>query len=201
MCEARKKILCIEDDLETAALIAEELDERGYEVGVAYDGHDGYSQILNMSPDLVLSDIGLPVFSGFDLLERLTAAAPRFRTMPFVFLTAQSERDVELKARQLGADDYVTKPIDFDVLDAIISARLAGVARTEMWPRLVDMSDREVETLTWAARGKTSAEIAVILGLSKRTVDFHIDNARIKLGAATRVEAAIKAAVGRLIHP
>ena len=48
------------------------------------------------------------------------------------------------------------------------------------------------------ARGKTSAEIAQILGLTKRTVDFHTDNAR---GAATRTEAAIKAATGRLIEP
>ena len=63
------------------------------------------------------------------------------------------------------------------------------------------MKEREVEVLTWAARGKTSAEIAQILNLTKRTVDFHIDNARIKLGAATRIEAAIKAASGRLIEP
>jgi DNA-binding CsgD family transcriptional regulator len=55
--------------------------------------------------------------------------------------------------------------------------------------------------LTWAARGKTSAEIASILGLSKRTVDFHLDNARGKLNAATRTEAVIKAATGRLIEP
>ena len=52
------------------------------------------------------------------------------------------------------------------------------------------MSDREVEVLTWAARGKTSAEIGVILDPSKQTVDFHLDNARTKLGAATRIEAA-----------
>ena len=66
---------------------------------------------------------------------------------------------------------------------------------------LVGLKEREVEVLTWAARGKTSAEIAQILKLTKRTVDFHIDNARIKLGAATRIEAAIKAASGRLIEP
>jgi DNA-binding CsgD family transcriptional regulator len=64
----------------------------------------------------------------------------------------------------------------------------------------VELSDREIETLTWAARGKTSAEIALIVGLSKRTVDFHIDNARAKLGVATRIEAAVKAAAGRLIE-
>jgi len=197
----RKKILCIEDDRETAELIAEELIDRGFDVEVAYSGSEGYSEILRSLPDLVLSDISMPVISGFDVLKRLMETAPHFRSMPFIFLTALTDREVELKARQLGADDFVTKPVDFDLLESIIRARLAGVARHEIWPKLVDMSGREVEVLTWAARGKTSAEIAVILNLSKRTVDFHIDNARIKLGAATRIEAAIKAATGRLIHP
>jgi len=201
MQPTRKKVLCIEDDRETATLIAEELTERGYDVEVAHDGREGFAAILRSQPDIVVSDISMPVMSGFELLERLTALAPRFRNMPFVLLTALTDRDNELKGRQLGADDYVTKPLDFDRLEAIIVARLAGVARNELWSRQVDLNEREVETLTWAARGKTSAEIAQILGLSKRTVDFHIDNAREKLGAATRVEAAIKAATGGLIEP
>ena len=201
MAETRKKVLCIEDDRETAALIAEELVERGFEVSVAHDGRAGFAAILKNMPDLVLSDISMPVMSGFEVLERLTALEPRFAKMPFVFLTALTDRDNELKGRQLGADDYVTKPIDFDVLTTIINARLAGVARWELWPKLVQLNDCEVETLTWVARGKTSAEIAQILGLTKRTVDFHIDNARTKLGAATRTQAVIKAATGRLIEP
>jgi DNA-binding response OmpR family regulator len=201
MRDTRKKILCIEDDRETAELIAEELVDRGFDVEVAYGGSEGYAAILRSLPDLVLSDIRMPAVSGFDILEMLTAAPPRFRNMPFVFLTAMTDRDIELKARQLGADDFITKPVDFDLLEAIIGARLAGVARNEKWPKLVAMTDRDGEALTWAARGKTSTEIAMILGLSKRTVDFHIDNARIKLGATTRIEAAIKAATGRLIHP
>jgi DNA-binding NarL/FixJ family response regulator len=121
--------------------------------------------------------------------------------MPFVFLTALTDREDELKGRQLGADDYVTKPIDFDVLDTILKARLARVARSEIWPHTVELNDREIETLTWAARGKTSAEIARLLNLSKRTVDFHIENARAKLGVATRIQAAVKAATGGLIEP
>jgi DNA-binding NarL/FixJ family response regulator len=202
MAQARKKrILCIEDDRETAALIEEDLLERGYEVILASDGREGFAAILKHMPDLVLSDISMPVMSGFEVLERLTALAPRFGNMPFVFLTALSDRENELKGRHLGADDYVTKPIDFDVLATIITARLAGIARMELWPRRIALNDREVETLTWVARGKTSAEIARILGLSKRTVDFHIDNARDKLGAATRSEAVIKAADGGLIEP
>ncbi|HWZ37933.1 MAG: response regulator transcription factor [Pseudolabrys sp.] len=201
MAESHKKILCIEDDRETAALIAEELVDRGYEVTVAHDGREGLAAILRTMPDLVLSDISMPVMSGFELLERLIALAPRFSKMPFVFLTALTDRDNELRGRQLGADDYVTKPIDFELLATIISARLAGVARTGLWPKTVGLNDREVEVLTWVARGKTSAEIGQIIGLTKRTVDFHIDNARGKLGAATRTEAVIKATTGRLIEP
>jgi DNA-binding response OmpR family regulator len=201
MPEAPTRILCIEDDRETAALIAEELVDRGYDVTLAHDGREGLAAILRTMPDLVLSDISMPAMSGFDLLESLVALAPRFSKMPFVFLTALTDRDNELKGRQLGADDYVTKPIDFELLATIITARLAGVARTELWPKTIALNEREVEVLTWAARGKTSAEIAKILDLTKRTVDFHIDNARGKLGAATRTEAVLKAATGRLIEP
>jgi DNA-binding NarL/FixJ family response regulator len=201
VAKARKKILCIEDDPETAALLAEELGDRGFQVSIAENGQEGFVAILKSKPDLVLCDVGVPVMSGFEVLERLTEIAPRLGHIPFVFLTALVDRDSELKGRQLGADDYVTKPIDFDVLAAIIDARLAGVARTRLLPTLVKLNDREVEVLTWVARGKTSAEIARKLRLAKRTVDFHIDNARTKLAAATRTEAAIKAATGGLIKP
>jgi DNA-binding NarL/FixJ family response regulator len=201
MAEVRRKILCIDDDREIAVLIAEELSNRGFEVIVAYDGHEGFVAILKLMPDLVLCDISMPIMSGFEVLERLNALAPRLGHIPFVFLTALADRESELRARRLGADDYVTKPIDSDMLNMIINARLAGVARNEMWPKLAMLNDREIEALTWVARGKTSAEIAGMIGLSKRTVDFHLDNARIKLGATTRTQAAIKAAIGRLIEP
>src|SRR5260221_14368900 len=201
MADARNKILCVEDDRETAALIAEELVESGFEVRIAHNGQEGLLAILKDKPDLVLCDISMPIMSGFEVLGRLTEVAPQLGHIPFLVLTALTDRDNALTGRQLGADDYVTKPIDFDVLTTIINARLAGVARSELWPKLVQLNDREVETLTWVARGKTSAEIAQILGLTKRTVDFHIDNARTKLDAATRTQAVIKAATGRLIDP
>jgi DNA-binding response OmpR family regulator len=196
----RGKILCVEDDRDTASLIFEELVDRGFEVRVAYNGRDALSAILKEPPNLVLSDIGMPGMSGFELLERLTSMEPRFETMPFVFLTALGDHDNELKGWNLGADDYLTKPVDYDVLAALISARLARVARTAIWPKHVDLRERELEALTWAARGKTFWEIGEILGLSKRTVEFHLDNARRKLGVATRTQALIKAATGHLIQ-
>jgi DNA-binding NarL/FixJ family response regulator len=199
MLETAKRILCIEDDSETAALIAEELADRGFNVGIAYSGQDGLAAILRDQPDLVLSDVSMPGMSGFEVLERLIRLAPRFESMPFIFLTALADRDNELRGRRLGADDYVTKPIDFDVLEAIVKTRLSRRGRGDARSSQMKLSDREVETLTWAARGKTSAEIAQILGTTKRTVDFHLDNARGKLGVANRTEAVMKAAQGGLI--
>jgi DNA-binding NarL/FixJ family response regulator len=196
-----RKILCIDDERETAALIAEDLVDRGFDVAVAHDGRAGLAAILRELPDLVLCDITMPLMSGFELLSRVIAIAPHLGSVPFIFLTALADREQELKGRRLGADDYVTKPIDFDILAAIIRARLAGIARNAIWPQMIKLNDREAETLTWAARGKTSSEIATILGLSKRTVDFHIGNARDKLGVVTRTQAAVKAMAIGLITP
>jgi DNA-binding response OmpR family regulator len=197
-----KQIVCIEDERETASLIAEDLTERGYEVRVAHDGQSGLRMLREAPPNLVLADISMPIMSGFEVLEQLTANDPPFADIPFIFLTALADRDNELKGWRLGADDYITKPVDFEVLAAIIAARLVGRAgRTQMSRKPISLGKRERETLTWAARGKTSAEIAQILGLSKRTVDFHIDNARIKLGVATRIQAVAKATTNEIIEP
>lgn len=201
MADANHKILCIEDDRETAALIAEELSEHGFRVIIAHSGQEGLLSIMKATPDLVLCDISMPFMTGFEVLERLNEIAPRLGKIPFVFLTALTDRADELRGRRLGADDYVTKPIDFERLVHIINARLLGVARTKRLPRRAELNDRQIQVLTWVARGMTSAEIARKLRLSKRTVDFHINNARIKLRAATRAEAAIKAVADGLIKP
>jgi len=200
MNERRRRILCVEDDRESASLICEELTDRGFDAAAAHNGRDALASILKDPPDLVLSDIGMPGMSGFELLARLTSMAPRFESIPFMFLTAFGDQRNELKGWQLGADDYLSKPVDYDVLAARIGARLARVARNAVWPKQVHLREREVETLTWAARGKTFEEIGTILSLSKRTVEFHLDNARRKLGVATRTQALIKAAAGNLIQ-
>ena len=95
--------------------------------------------ILRVMPDLVLSDISMPAMSGFELLERLTALAPRFSNMPFVFLTALTDRDNELKGRQLGADDYVTKPFN----PRELLARIRAVLRRKDMARAASLRDPE----------------------------------------------------------
>jgi DNA-binding response OmpR family regulator len=192
-------LLCIEDDHETAGLLAEELTDRGYAVDLAHNGRDGFASIIAGPPDLVICDLNMPVMSGLEVLQRLTTFGARFQQMPFLFLTALTDRDNELRGRQLGADDYIAKPVDFEVLETIIVARLARVARVNVWGSEVNLSEREREALVWSARGKTSDEIAQILGLTRRTIDFHMDNARGKLGVATRIEAVATAVAAGLI--
>ena len=196
-----KRILCIEDDQETGTLIAEDLEERGYAVTVELDGQGGLKAILKTAPDLVLCDIDMPGMTGFEVLESLTSIAPQIEPTPFVFLTALSDRENELKGRRLGADDYVIKPIDFERLASIIEVRLRQGPRHQVGSQQVDLNERELACLTWSARGKTSVEIAAILGVAKRTVDYHIENASRKLHVATRTQAVVKAIGGRLINP
>jgi DNA-binding response OmpR family regulator len=195
----QKRILIIEDDAESAGLLEEDLVERGFAVSLSHSGQEGLAAVIRDRPDLILCDITLPSMSGLELLSRMVELVPLYGTVPFVFITALASRDDELYARRLGADDYVVKPIDFDVLAAIIESRLARVARDTAAANNIQLSARETEMLAWSARGKTSSEIAEIVRLTKRTVDFHIDNARRKLQVETRVEAAVKAVVAGLI--
>lgn len=181
--------------------MAEDLGDRGFEVILAHDGHTGLRMLLEQRPDIVISDVGMPGLNGFEILEKLNSMAPKVIETPFIFLTALTDRESQLRGRKLGADDYITKPIDFDILEMIIHSRLAKVARMNIISNDVNLNEREVEVLTWSARGKTSEEIALILSLSARTVNFHIDNARDKLGVSTRTQAVVKALTVGMIQP
>lgn len=191
------RILCIEDNHDTAKLIAEVLEAEGFRVSIAETGLAGLASIEER-PDLVLCDIDLPDVSGLKVLERIRSGKLMPLSVPFIFVTAYSQRENQVSARVLGCDDYVTKPIDFELLVAILKHRLS--AATRPFDKVdFKLTDRELEALTWSARGKSSADIAVILRISERTVNFHIDNAMRKLGVATRVQAAVKCAILGLI--
>jgi DNA-binding NarL/FixJ family response regulator len=194
------KILCIEDDAETLALLVAVLSGVGFDVVTAADGQSGFETIVSARPDLVICDIMLPRLSGFEILERLSwVPAESGSAAPFIFLTALDDRDAILKGRRLGADDYVTKPVDFDILLEIVKRRLAPAGRFQQTPAPV-LSPRELEILTWVARGKSSTDIAAMIGISDRTVDYHVENAMRKLGVSSRVQAAVKACAAKLIR-
>ncbi len=193
------RVLCIDDEQPILDLLMEELSDQGFEVHGAQSGPAGFAEILRLNPDIVICDVNMPEMTGFEVLEKLKSLSPRFENMPFIFLSAFGERDHILKGRRLGADDYVTKPIDFEMLIEVIRSRLNRVARVATETPATPLTQREIEALTWCARGKSSADIAVLMEVSERTVNFHITNAMHKFGVATRIQAAVKARLAGII--
>jgi len=118
------KILCVEDEAFLREDIAEELEDSGYEVIQAGDGKEGLEQILEHRPDLVLSDITMPNMDGYELLRAVRTEHAEFAEMPFIFLSALSDRDHVLDGMRIGADDYLIKPIDFELMLVKVEASL-----------------------------------------------------------------------------
>lgn len=189
----------MEDDEETANLIAEALRDLNYAVELASDGQAGLAKIREWHPDLVVCDVRMPRMTGFELLQQVTDAGPAYADIPFVFLTAFGDRDHELLARRLGAQDYLSKPVDFELLAVVIENRLRPRHADAAPPSRYTLTQREKEVLTWVGRGKTSAEIAIILGVAERTVNFHCDQAMKRLDVINRTQAAVKAMTEGLI--
>jgi DNA-binding NarL/FixJ family response regulator len=186
------KILVIEDDEETALLLREALSDIDHDVDVCTNGADGIRRIQSSLPDLVICDVRMPQADGFEVLEQLSAAMGS-AVPPFVFLTALADRDSEINGRRLGADDYLTKPVDFEMLALVIDNRLRRTGRAQTQQSELQLTAREHEVLTWVGRGKTSGEIATILGVRERTINFHCDQAIKRLDVTNRTQAVAKA--------
>lgn len=125
--EIRPRILCIEDEDDLRADLVEELQEAGYTVIEAVDGEQALIQLRSLRPDLILCDINLPRGNGYEILRAWREQEDALADVPFVFLTALAEpRDV-IDGKLAGADDYLVKPIDFDLLLATVQARLRQV--------------------------------------------------------------------------
>lgn len=126
------RIVCVEDESEIREDIAEALELMGHSVIQAVNGADGLSAILRERPDLTISDISMPVLDGPGLLASVRAGHPECADMPFVFLTALADRKDQIKGRELGADEYLTKPIDFELLSVVVKSRLRQVKRMQV---------------------------------------------------------------------
>ena len=110
----RKTILIVEDDVKTARALAIRLEAAGYEVLTALDGVQGVRRALDHRPDLIITDIWLPVGIGFSLAQRLQRAG--LGNIPLVFITASKLPGLKQAAIQLGAAAYFEKPYDPETL-------------------------------------------------------------------------------------
>ena len=118
-----QKILVIEDNLDVRENIVEILELSNYEVVEAPNGKEGVKAAKNEHPDLILCDIMMPEMDGYEVLYML-GKDPNTSTIPFIFLTAKSEKSDFRQGMSLGADDYLTKPFDDMELLKAIEGRL-----------------------------------------------------------------------------
>jgi signal transduction histidine kinase len=119
-------ILVIDDDPSLLLGLAAVIKRRGYQVVTAENGNDGLQLAKVVCPDLILSDVMMPPPDGFEL-RRLMSLDPQLCSIPFIFLTARSDREGKISGLKGGADDYITKPFETEELLARIEAVLRRV--------------------------------------------------------------------------
>jgi len=132
MADKKIKILCVEDEIDIRSNISDILRDEGYEVIEAGNGYEGFELFLNERPDLIISDIMMPELDGFGLLKFVRDAEGfKNSTIPFIFLTALGQKDNVIKGVNLTANDYLVKPIDFDLLIAKVKEKTTNYLRIE----------------------------------------------------------------------
>lgn len=140
-----KHILIVDDDALMRRSLGFNLEQAGYQVSRAANAEDALAIAKREPPDLVLLDIGLPGMDGLDAVRRFKDQFD----LPVIFLTARRRELDEVLGLELGADDYVTKPFDIDVLLAHIKAvlrRYGAAPRYEEKPSQVQAGDLVIDS-------------------------------------------------------
>ena len=196
-----KTILIIEDDAQTRENLQLILDMEGFRALTAANGRIGLDLARRESPDLILCDVSMPELDGHGVLRGLRANEAT-AAVPFIFLTARGEKRDVRDGMNLGADDYLSKPLDAEDLIAAIETRLArhhAVQATGAAPdftsatplETLDLTQREAEVLLWVAQGKSNSDVATILAIAEKTVKIHLGHIFEKLNVETRTAAAL----------
>jgi len=198
-----KKILVIEDEPEMRRNLLTILKLEKFHPLGAENGRVGLELVKRDKPDLILCDVMMPELDGHGVLEALRQDE-NTASIPFIFLTAKGEKADLRSGMNLGADDYLTKPVaKADLLRAIAARLLRSeqTAQREFKPDFssfapllkLDLTPRVAEVLLWVAQGKTNGDIATILGISESTVKKHLLEIFGKLGVETRSAATLRA--------
>ncbi len=160
-----KRILVVDDDALMRRSLAYNLEQTGYQVMTAASAEDGLAIVQHSPPDLVLLDIGLPEMDGLEAIRQIKSLA----AIPVIFVTARRRNLDEVLGLELGADDYITKPFDMDVLLAHIKAVLRRNEKSDpaRKPGLLQIDDLVMDPIA-----HTAALAGRSLELSPREYDL-----------------------------
>ena len=207
-----KRILIVEDERAINDLIKFNLELVGHECAQVFDGAAGLNEAMKFKYDLIILDVMLPGYSGFNIMEYIEGT-------PVIFVTARSAPQDKIKGLRLGADDYITKPFDIvelvERVKAVLRRTHADVGCFEFDDIRVEFDNRRVykngAEISLKPREFDLLEVLVNnrnLALSRekllqlvwefdyegdtRTVDVHIQRLRQKLGIADRLQTVYK---------
>jgi len=198
-------ILVVDDEPAMLQAVTEMLQAHEFHVLTAQDGLQALQVLGQHSPDLIITDIMMPRMNGYQLYERVSAN-PSWTWIPFLFLSGKSEEADMRFGKELGVDDYLTKPVDPEDLLAAVLGRLKRFGRLEgqrakmpvpptpeqdvqAFQTRYGLTEREGEVLRLMVRGMTNEEIALDLRIAPTTAKSHVSNILSKLGVGSRVEA------------
>ena len=173
-------------------------------IGEAHSGAEALQMIKSLRPDLVLLDVELTDMSGIDVIRQLNEDKVSVRVLG---LSSYDDREFISQLLALGASGYLLKDeIPEQIIEAIrgvargetgwvsrkVAAKLSQILQKDQ-DGVADLTRRELDVLRLVVEAKTNGEIGVMLGISEKTVEKHLDTIFRKLGVASRVEAAVLA--------
>jgi len=157
------KILLAEDDIDFGNILSQYVSLSGYEVTLARNGREAWNLFHESRPDICILDVMMPEMDGFTLAGKLRAEEPG---IPFIFLTAKSLREDMVRGLKLGADDYITKPFDPEMLVLRINnilRRVYSVVEDEYKIAGTTLKYNSLELLTPAGKEKLTLREAQLL--------------------------------------
>jgi len=193
------KILIIEDDELAASFMQDFLEDCNFKVEVVHTVTDGISYIKQNDYDILLLDLNLPDYSGFDLLSNIKNSF----SLPIIVISAHSDTPTKVKAFKYGASDYLTKPVDLEELEARIwslagrNSEIKTLSEKNIFQiknssiifkqNILDLTSIEFQILEVLIKNKNQTikrdDLAKSLSRisSHRSLDHHIKNIRIKI--------------------
>src|SRR6266508_6694278 len=140
----KPRILVVDDEPQLTRVLRAGLKSRGYDVRAAADGLAGFETFSDWHPDLVITDLAMPIMDGLELCRRLRATSQ----VPIIILSAKGEEKIKVEALDIGADDFVTKPFGIDELLARVRAslrRASTPSTTEAAPTVLGAGDFRID--------------------------------------------------------
>ena len=143
--EVKRNILVVDDEAQITRVLKTSLSSQGYGIRTAADGEEALQVFQDWSPDLIVTDLRMPVMDGLELCRKVRTTS----RVPIIVLSVKGEEMIKVQALDAGADDYVTKPFSMNELNARIRAALRRAALPEE-PQLplIEMGDFRIDVLS-----------------------------------------------------